>query len=190
MEGLQSLTLKCMHELGREGISALRRATGLTHLRLSCHELIWGFGVQDSGVRPEELGLALSGMSRLQALRLDVNVCPSTSCYSAIGLLTALTSLEVGRGYVTNADVEACLNLKKLRVVSFWPWPHGSCDVTPETLVAMAKLPELTKLHVNLCCSSQRVSLKNEILAVIRPARHAKGWPALNVYLGPQFERG
>jgi hypothetical protein len=173
MEGLRSLTLGVQCEMGADEAAILGRATGLTHLSYPYR-----------GVGEPALGLALSRMVKLQSLTLE-GFLPATSCFQAIGLLTALTKLEWKGGQVTNADLLVCLGLRTLRVLSIIPRrPARFHDrVTSETILALAKLPELTRIEVQEKFGNTLASLKRDIHAMLPAERHEKGWPPLDVDL-------
>ncbi len=143
IEGLRDLNLDCMRELGSDGVAALGRATGLTHLRLSYY-------IRGACVAPGEVGIALSLMSRLRALSLDSGEVPAPSCVKAIGLLTDLTSLKWAGKYLTNADVQAWLGLRKLRVLSITSQHGAPSDhrISADTFFVLVKLSELRHLSI------------------------------------------
>ncbi len=120
LEGLESLTLTSSRDLYADGVTILGRATSLTELGLR-------YGEWAPSHVPVEVGLALSRMSRLQALSFeDASSSSATSCFKAIGLLTGLTSLMWDGSYIANTELKACLGLKKLRFLRIprqpWIW--------------------------------------------------------------------
>ncbi len=177
LERLQSLTVWCASKLEPDLVAMLRRATGLTRLDLTSF-------CSDVPLQPLQLGLALSCMSKLEALSLEANSLPAMSCFQAIELLTDLTSLTWGGGRVTNAQFRACLGLTKLRLLSIMPRRPARFDnIARDTLFALAKLPVLTSLEVSERLGSHCPTLMNDIDLLLGPERHAKGWPPLYVDL-------
>ncbi len=170
-EGLQDLSLERMHELGPEGVVALGRATGLTHLQLSYHK-------RGAAVWPGQVGLALMQMSRLRALSraLESSELPARTCVKAIGLLRQLTSLKWAGKYVTNVDVQTSLGLRKLRVLSILsqiPEPYD--PIGADTVFALARLPELRKLSMKGKFGSRPFGLTDEVQTLVNGERHNKG---------------
>jgi hypothetical protein len=177
IEGLRELCLGRMHELGRDVVEALQRATGLTHLRLS-------FTKRGHAVWPGQVGLALMQMSQLRALSLESSVLPARTCVKAIGLLTELTSLKWVGKYVTNADVRAWLGLRKLRVLSILSQNPAPYDcITADTFFALARLPELRELNMREKFGSCPFGLTDEVRTQVNGERHSKGWAALHLTL-------
>jgi hypothetical protein len=192
MEGLKALTLDGgMRDVGSEGVAFLGRATGLTHLKLE----EWSKDVRE---RPVELGQALSRMSNLQALFLRATWSSTASCFEGIRLLTSLTNLEWEGEYVTNADVEACVGLRRLCMLSIWPNTPAPYDCTTmETVFAVAKLPELRQFYLGggvqshpfIAANDERhgtwrgLKLTDDGKALINGERHTRGWPPLQLGL-------
>jgi hypothetical protein len=172
LQGLHSLKLLSASWLGSEGVVSLQRATRLTCLSLCVRGALH--------VEPSELGLALSRMSKLQALSLGGQPLPATACFEAIGRLTGLTSLSWW-AQATNADVAACLGLSELCVLKILrgapsrPAPLHD-HITRETLFALAKLPELTNLEVTERFVGHPIALELGIYALLGRERHKKGW--------------
>jgi hypothetical protein len=166
VEGLQSLS---MHAGGlqRNLVDILGQATALTKLSLS-HVGLGATGLKLAGT---------SRLSRLQELSLHIAITASydPGRFEAIGLLTSLTSLSWQGGLVNDADMEACLGLRKLRLLRIMA---KSC-VSPKALVAVAKLPELARLGMRVRFGGDR----ERVRALLDADRHAKGWPALELYM-------
>jgi hypothetical protein len=177
MEGLHRLRLVSCSNLDPDVVAVLGRATGVTELYLT-------HGARVAGHVPLEVGPALSRMSQLQELYLDEETHrPPTSCFKAIGLLTALTRLSWKGWAATNADVEACLGLKELRFLSIEPGnPAYDERVTRDTLLAVAELPELTRFITKDYSMDGGYPLMLEMRARATAQRHAKGWPSVEVY--------
>jgi hypothetical protein len=187
MEGLKALTLHGrMGAFGSEVVAFLGRPTGLTHLKVWDRATV----VPD---KPVELEQALSRMSALEALSLRATWSSTASCFEAIRLLTSLTNLEWEGEYVTNADVGVCSCPQKLGVLRIGPdGPAPSDCTTPETVFAVAKLPELRSLILgqgfqglpsSVIDEKQGFRLTDEGKALIDGERHARGWPALRLAL-------
>ncbi len=178
LEGLQDLTLSAADHLSQDGLLALGWATGLTELDISSKAYA-GFG--DVGFVAQDLCQTISGMSRLQALSITTSGLPGISCSSFVGSLTLLTSLFWRGDRITDADVSACLGLRKLRVLSLWgnePAPAGS--IRREAVLELAKFPDL--LHFILpvmhgCMLSG--DLGSEVHALLTSKRDSRGWPPL-----------
>lgn len=86
--------------------------------------------------------------------------------------------------------MEACLGLRKLRMLRFFTWTSGwpqptSEAVNPEVFSAVAMLPELSTFKVNR--SVFRVlgwdleDFVEDIRAQVNVDRHDKGWPPLKL---------
>jgi hypothetical protein len=118
MSQLRELYLKA-DEVGHEVGFALPGMSQLRGLCLMADEV------------GEEVGLALSRMSQLRALSLEISGMPTVSCVKAIGLLTELTEFEWKGKYVTNADLQGWLGLKKVRGMRILPkYPAASDRIT------------------------------------------------------------
>jgi hypothetical protein len=174
LEELQSLTLSGAYELDPQGVANLARATRLTHLGLCSKD--------DSHV-PNDIFPALSRMSRLQSLSLEVPKLQATPCFETMKHLTALTRLQWVGGPLTNVDVQVCLGLRELRELGLFPVGRPPGDgVTVATFVALAKLPGLTKLEVKGNLGSEPFHEYVEGPHVgLNEAREARGWPAIEL---------
>jgi hypothetical protein len=104
------------------------------------------------------------------------------SWFDGIGLLTGLTALSWTGAYITNADVAACVTLKKLRVVSLLPYleaPGG--PINRDWFLALARLPELSKVTFGTWMGISKARGLRNIEALVNAERHAKGWPPLDL---------
>jgi hypothetical protein len=119
----------------------------------------------------------------MQVLSLSATEAAAPSCIEAIRCLTGLTSLTWSGEHVTNTLLEACLCLKKLRVLSLTPRVPASSDrITPDMFFALAKLPELSKLELTEMFGiepSLGFQLPDEVLAAANLGRHSVGWPLI-----------
>ncbi len=174
--GLRDLGLGCMREVGWEGVAALRRARGLTQLRLS-------YQVRGAGAWPGHIGLAVGSMSRLRALSLESFEQLIPECVNAIGRLTKLTSLKWAGKYVTNG-VQVWTGLKELRMLSILSQtPAPSDRITADTFMALAKLPELRRLTMRSNFETYPFNMTEEIRNLVNAERHSRGWPPLELTL-------
>jgi hypothetical protein len=176
IEGLQDLMLWDAHELGPEVASVMERATGLERL-----DFTWGYR-PSCLLEAEPLSLALSGMSRLQSLRLSPGPLRCESCFQAIGLLTGLTALHYRGDLITHADVELCACLTKLRSLTlepeqFSPWG----PITVDHFLALAMLPELTSLVMGKRVGFWGYPATHDLAEWYNSERHRKGWPSLRL---------
>jgi hypothetical protein len=184
LEGLRDLTLVCFSRLGLEGVAALSRATGLT--RLDFQNSV-NHGGPSGGL--VDLRVPLLRMPRLQSLSLLATPALGTSFAESISVLTALTTLVWVGGHISNADVQRCLGLRKLQVLSLLPAVPASLDlVTPETLSAVAKLPELAKFRITGILGVHPQCWQG-VQDTLNEKRHCKGWPPMDLQvIGPYWE--
>jgi hypothetical protein len=171
LEGLRCLTFSAFG-LERDLGGTLGRATALTKLSVSCGQL-----------GAVSVSRAISSMPQLR----EMSLCISTTAgydprtFQAIGLLTSLTSLSWNGGEVTNADMEACVGLRKLRLLKIMAGQalYPSVRVSPETFLAVARLPELARFDMRVTLGSDR----GRIRTLLDFERRSKGWPPLDLYL-------
>jgi hypothetical protein len=185
---LQELALLEEGQLGEACLSVLQWASGLRKL-----ELDYASGIcdsRDSGVRPSRLCQGLSRMSRLQELSLGVDPHWVQSCFGAIGVLKVLTRLEWYGGLLTTADVLACTRLKRLRVLGLFPHPDARRCVRFSAFLAVAMLPELTKLDMSSLTGISAYQLTDAINMRLNAELHSRGWPPLNLSLGWSYPKG
>ncbi len=170
VEKLQSLTL-CG---GRQGVSLLQRATGLTHLNVS-----WHFA--NASEYPQELGRALAGMSALRSLDLWLGgkllgECrPGPSPISQAS--TSLTRVRCcGQFGALRSDFEACMSLPCLRSLEL---AHAR-DITPACVPALQAMTGLTELAL-VFTGIREYHLTDEVRAVFNVERLRRGWPRLKI---------
>jgi hypothetical protein len=169
VEALQSLTL---HDV-KPDISALLRATGLTHLEYRCcFAGAWEYA--------HELGRMLAGMSRLCSLDLDLSGQlhkdgrPSVSLVSQAS--STLTRLRCcGTLAAADPDIEACRALPRLRSLVLCTTPR----VTAASLPVLQAMTSLTQLVLRFTGIRQR-HLTPEVRAVFDDERLRRGWPRLD----------
>jgi hypothetical protein len=168
VEALQSLALSHVHD----DISVLRRATGLTHLSLSCSGGPEGY--RDEVVR------IVDSMSRLQALELDVLSVPEKVGHPGLSrivqTLMGLTRLRYSGKVTMGRDLEACASLPGLRVLEL----HNCTDVTVAFLPALQALTGLTELDLKLTLIC-KVDLTRDVRAAFNVERLRCGWPPLRL---------
>jgi hypothetical protein len=187
LEGLQDVTLSEAGSLRQEGLCALGRVTGLTRLEISPA----GGRFEDPGFVPGDLCRVISRMSRLQALSITTSGLPGISCSGFVGPLTGLTYLLWYGDSVTDADVAACLGLRRLRTLRFFIDWRGhplagaaSGPISLDVVLELAKLPDLTLLHLpHIGSREPGVSLDHvvdEINPLLNSKSYSRGWPLEN----------
>jgi hypothetical protein len=174
MKGLLNLTLRNPGMLSQEGVFALGRPTGLTHL-----EFIPCRGGRLLAV--ESFLPVLSHLSGLQSLFLQGRVA-AISCERVVRIFPGLTRLRWAGGHVTIEDVAACARLSKLRVLSLLPNQDAPCgSLTPGGFSKLAKRPQLAKLGLSRFLGNQVDYFSKEVRTLVNSERHSRGWPPLDL---------
>jgi hypothetical protein len=187
MEGLQALALFRADHLTQNGLLALGRATGLIRLTITCGWVFQTFESFEVGFVAQDLCRIVSGLSRLQALNITTEGLPGISCCNFVGPLTSLTGLSWFGDCIMDADVAACLGLRKLRVLKLGakePAPSGC--VSREAYLELAKLPELYHFELNGgpgCMLHE--DLPQEIDTLLISKMDSRGWPSPSVMSPP-----
>ncbi len=187
VKGLQDLMLLNISMFKANGLKVLQHATGLTSLQFGYHNqesMRYSLEASERSPRPSAAALcsALSQMPSLQTLSLTAGKAMHGSWFDGIGLLTGLTALSWTGAYITNADVAACVTLKKLRVVSLLPYREAPRDpITFDRFLALARLPELSKVTFAKWMGISKARDLCKIEALVKTERHAKGWPPLDL---------
>ncbi len=162
MVRLRDLTLTRAALMDNGDVFRLGTATGLTQLEIHLAGERWGF-------RPGGLPRALSGMSRLKSLSL-VGGEGEVSCSRIVPSLPGLTKLRWAGRYVTTADLAACAALTGLGVLSLSA-EHFHRPVASSAIIALAELPDLTKLEL-----SETLGVQETLHACEADARRRITW--------------
>jgi hypothetical protein len=140
MATLRDLTLTRAALLDDAGVYSLGNATGLTQLEIHLAGEHWRF-------RPQGLLKPLSRMPRLKGLSL-VGGEGELACSTIVRILPGLTKLQWAGRYVTDADLAACAAMTDLHVLSLSAEAFHRA-VASTAIIALAELPDLTKLELS-----------------------------------------
>ncbi len=151
--------------LSQGDLSALQRATRLTHLHLDSI-----FSKFDEG-----LASTLARMTGLRSLSLHLIEFDPGKLDLALVLraLTNLTSLEYHGRFTEETDTDACASLRGLRSLKL-----GCFDFSPASLPTLQAMSGLTKLLLNSTCI-QPNDLTREVREGFDVERVRRGWPPL-----------